>query len=407
MIGGAMDRTRTRFGRYRVWYALGIPLLILSIYKILNPPADAGTGYLVLWLLVTYTGTSITGLSHAAWAAALATGYNERSRIYGWMQAVAVAGSVTLLLMPLLTHGAIQPGKGESMQAIGYIIICLIPFTAAASIFFAPEKITTEKPEHATLKDYMQVFTQPSMVRLVIADLFLVLGPGTTGPIYIFFFHDAKGFPITQVSLLLIPYIGRVCSGAVLGAHRSEARQTPHPAGGDGLLRRGPDGADGDPQGPVRAHRRGHVRRRLLRQRLRPADPRHGGRRRRRAAAEDRQGTDRPALRPGDHDPEVRVVDHRGHRIPGAGLRRLQRQGRRHQHRDGDPRPGDVLPVRPHRPGAGRRRLLLRLQAGPRPARRHPQPAGRPGRHPDRGHRGRAPDHGGFGPSPITPTRPT
>lgn len=229
VIGGAMDRTRTRFGRYRVWYAAGMPLLILSIYKILNPPADAGAGYLILWLLVTYTGTSITGLSHAAWAAALATGYNERSRVYGWMQAVAVAGSVTLLMMPILTHGAIKPGEGDSMQAIGYLIIGLMPFTAAASIFFAPEKISAERPEHAKLKDYMSVFTQPSMVRLVIADLFLVLGPGTTGPIYIFFFHDAKGFPISQVSLLLIPYIGAGLFGAPfwariaqkLGKHRT------------------------------------------------------------------------------------------------------------------------------------------------------------------------------------------
>ncbi|MES2343872.1 MAG: MFS transporter [Pseudomonadota bacterium] len=229
VIGGAMDRTRTRFGRYRVWYALGMPILILSIYKILNPPADAGAGYLILWLLVTYTGTSITGLSHAAWAAALATGYNERSRVYGWMQAVAVMGSVTLLMMPLLTGGAIKPGEGDSMRAIGYLIIGLMPFTAAASIFFAPEKVSAERPEHAKLKDYISVFTQPSMVRLVIADLFLVLGPGTTGPIYIFFFHDAKGFPISEVSLLLIPYIGAGLFGAPfwariaqkLGKHRT------------------------------------------------------------------------------------------------------------------------------------------------------------------------------------------
>ncbi len=222
VIGGAMDRTRTRFGRYRVWFALGMPILWLSIYKILNPPADAGASYLILWLLVTYTGTSITGLSHAAWAAALATGYNERSRIYGWMQAVAVMGSVTLLMMPLLTHGAIKPGEGASMQAIGWIIIGLMPITAAASIFFAPEKIPVERPEPARFKDYMSVFTQPSMVRLVIADLFLVLGPGTTGPIYIFFFHDAKGFPISQVSLLLIPYIGAGLFGAPFWARTAQ-----------------------------------------------------------------------------------------------------------------------------------------------------------------------------------------
>lgn len=230
VIGYFMDKTRTRFGRYRVWYAAGMPILWLAIYKVLNPPDDAGTGYLITWLLVIYTGTSITALSHAAWAAALATGYNERSRVYGWMQGVGVLGSVSLLLTPIFTHGAIQPGKGESMEAIGWIIIGLMPFTAAASIFFAPEKIMPKSHETvAKLKDYIKVFTTPGMARLVIADLFLVLGPGTTGPIYIFFFHDAKGFPIKEVSLLLIPYIGAGLFGAPfwaavaqkLGKHRT------------------------------------------------------------------------------------------------------------------------------------------------------------------------------------------
>lgn len=219
MIGLGMDKTKTRWGRYRVWYAAGMPILWLAIFKILNPPADVSTGYLILWLLVLYTGTSITSLSHSAWAAAIATGYNERSRVYGWMQGVAVVGSVTLLLMPLLTHGAIQPGKGDSMKAIGWIIIGLMPITTALSVFFAPERTTMETPEPARLKDYISVFTQPSMVRLVIADLFLVLGPGTTSPLYIFFFHDAKGFPISQVSFLLIPYIGSGLIGAPIWAN--------------------------------------------------------------------------------------------------------------------------------------------------------------------------------------------
>jgi Na+/melibiose symporter-like transporter len=223
VIGWGMDRTKTRFGRYRPWYALGMPILWLAIYQILNPPAEVGTGYLILWLLVLYTGTSITALSHAAWAATLATSYNERSRVYGWMQGIAVLGSVVLLALPILTGGKIRPGDGESMRTIGWIIIGLMPFTAAASIFFAPETVAREvKGERASMKDYAAVFTTPAMQRLVIADLFLVLGPGTTAPIYIFFFHDAKGFAIAQVSLLLIPYIGAGLFGAVFWARVAE-----------------------------------------------------------------------------------------------------------------------------------------------------------------------------------------
>jgi Na+/melibiose symporter-like transporter len=83
------------------------------------------------------------------------------------------------------------------------------------SLFFAPERVSVEtKTERASLKDYLAVITTPSMIRLVLADLFLVLGPGMTAPIYIFFFHDAKGFAINQVGLLLIPYIGAGLIGA-------------------------------------------------------------------------------------------------------------------------------------------------------------------------------------------------
>lgn len=228
IIGYGMDRTHTRFGRYKVWFTLGLPILMFATWKILNPPEGAGVGYLITWLLIIYTGTSISSLSHAAWAAALATGYNERSRIYGWMQGVAVVGSVSLLLTPILTKGAIQPGKGESMAAIGLIIICLLPFTTFANVLTVPEKLGALQ-KGTSLKDYMAVFTTPGMARLVLADLFLVLGPGTTSPIYIFFFHDAKGFPIKEVSLLLIPYIGAGLVGAPawariaqgLGKHRT------------------------------------------------------------------------------------------------------------------------------------------------------------------------------------------
>jgi Na+/melibiose symporter-like transporter len=222
-IGWVMDQTRTRFGRYKVWYAAGLPILWISIYMIMNPPAGAGTGYLIAWLLILYAGHSIITLSHAAWAASLATSYNERSRVYGWMHGIGVLGSVTLLLLPLLTHGEIQPGKGESMRAIGWLLIGVTPVVAALALIFAPEKVSQNaRRERATLKDYLAVITTPAMRRLVIADLFLVLGPGTTGPIYIFFFHDAKGFAVHEVSLLLIPFIGAGLFGAPIWAKVAE-----------------------------------------------------------------------------------------------------------------------------------------------------------------------------------------
>ncbi|MDE2487516.1 MAG: MFS transporter, partial [Alphaproteobacteria bacterium] len=46
LLGWLMDRTHTRFGRYRPWYAAGLPIFAFATYRIFNPPAGAGVGYL-------------------------------------------------------------------------------------------------------------------------------------------------------------------------------------------------------------------------------------------------------------------------------------------------------------------------------------------------------------------------
>ena len=59
-----------------------------------------------------------------------------------------------------------------------------------------------------------RAIARPSMWRLMLADLLLTLGPGTTGPLYVYYFHDAKGFNIAEVGYLLIFYIGAGLFGA-------------------------------------------------------------------------------------------------------------------------------------------------------------------------------------------------
>ena len=42
-LGYLMDMTRTPMGRYRPWYLAGLPVLLLAVYKVFNPPADVDT----------------------------------------------------------------------------------------------------------------------------------------------------------------------------------------------------------------------------------------------------------------------------------------------------------------------------------------------------------------------------
>jgi glycoside/pentoside/hexuronide:cation symporter, GPH family len=215
LVALVMDWTKTPIGRYRPWLVLGVPIVMFGIYKVLMPPPHPTPIYLTGWLLVTYAGMSMITLGVAAWSAVLAKSYNDRSRVFAWQQAMGVVGSVAILTLPLFTHGKIAAGVKSSMPVLGVILIVAFPIALAICAGLTPERVQAiPKRPSFTIGDYFRALGRPSMLRLVLADLALTLGPGTTAPLYVYYFHDAKGFAVPDVGLLLIAYIGAGILGA-------------------------------------------------------------------------------------------------------------------------------------------------------------------------------------------------
>ena len=229
LLGMAMDRTRTRFGRYRPWLLAGGPIVMLAAYMLFMAPHGITETYLIGWLLTLYLGVSILTLAQAAWGASLATDYHDRSRVYGVIQAVGVIGAVLILLLPLALG---RQGEGAGgVHAMGWFCILLIPVTLALCTLVTPERVAPEadSKERVTLRDYWDLVRRPEMARLIFADLFMALGPGTTAALYLFFFHDARGYTTPQTGVLLVFFIGAGLVGAVfwgwlaqkIGKHRA------------------------------------------------------------------------------------------------------------------------------------------------------------------------------------------
>lgn len=229
-LGWMMDRTNGRFGRFRPWFVAGVPVTMLGAYMLLNPPVGSGVPYLATWYLIMWLGVSMLALAHASWAASLAVNYHERSRIYGWMTALAPIGSLGLLFLPFFTHGHVVLGKAGSYHPVSLLIMAALPLTTLFMAGFAPERPTRELTHRRSgLGDYLDVVRRPTMLRLILADLALTLGPGVTGPLYNFFFGQIKGFRQEEINYLLIFYIGAALMGGLvwarvaktLGKHRT------------------------------------------------------------------------------------------------------------------------------------------------------------------------------------------
>lgn len=206
-LGLAMDRTRTRLGRYRVWTVVGAPLLMLGLYMLLVAREGVGVGYLIAWLMVMYLGVSILMLSHQAWAACLARSYDDRARLFGVMGAVGVTGAITVLAIPIVMERMGYP-DAEGVRAMVWYLIALVPIAIAVVVTRTPEPIWAEPPgARFRARDYLELVTDPSMLRILLADLALSLGPGWMAALYLFYFRDSLGFSAGEANLLLGVYI--------------------------------------------------------------------------------------------------------------------------------------------------------------------------------------------------------
>ncbi len=216
-LGLAMDRTETRFGRYRAWIALGVPVLVAAVAGLFFAPQGIGIVYLIFWLLILYLGTSIIRLSHAAWAATLAPSYDERARIFAAITAVGVIGTMLLLATPIAMRAFGPVSDGAAVQAMGWLLIVITPPAIGLVIWRTPERINRDvQGLKFRWRDYWDLVRDPSMGRIIAADLLLTLGPGWMSALYLFYFKDALGFSTDQASLLLGVYILAGLAGAPL-----------------------------------------------------------------------------------------------------------------------------------------------------------------------------------------------
>ncbi|MGH6986006.1 MAG: MFS transporter [Caulobacteraceae bacterium] len=214
VLGLLMDRTRSPLGRYRLWLAAGAPLLMAAVFMLFDPPGRVTRLYLVLWLLAYYVGLSVVSLSQAAWASGVAGRYNERSRVFGILQVVATLGAASVLLLPaVMDKGAGRSGGG--VGAMGWFVVAAIPIGVAFALATTPEKVVSDlQGERFGLRDYLEMILRPDMRRIILADFCLALGPGWMSALYLFYFHDARGFSYKSASTLLMIYIAAGVIGA-------------------------------------------------------------------------------------------------------------------------------------------------------------------------------------------------
>ena len=188
IMGVVIDRYGSRWGQYKHWVALAIPLLMLAVYKLFLPnPSDVSALYLGGWLLVLYVGYTMLSISHNSWGSVLAGDYDERSKIFGWREIFIILGMALVLAIPAALDLARETPISEKLAAMGVFCLLLFPLTVLPTVLAVPDKRSV-RTETIGLQDVLElVRSNPTLWRLLFADFTTAFAMSATAALYIFF----------------------------------------------------------------------------------------------------------------------------------------------------------------------------------------------------------------------------
>jgi Na+/melibiose symporter-like transporter len=202
LLGHWMDRTRSRFGRYRPWLLAGGLTLAAGVWLVFMAKPGLSAFAAFAFLMVLYLGYSLTAVAQLGWGATLSDDYHDRSRIFSWWMAAQVLGMILVLLLPPMVGG----GQAGGIQAMGWFVIVLAPLTVLVMAAIVPERERAGERPHASWAELKALAKNPLLLRLILLDVLTSAAPGVTGAMFLFYFEHRLGFDAREASLLLLVY---------------------------------------------------------------------------------------------------------------------------------------------------------------------------------------------------------
>jgi GPH family glycoside/pentoside/hexuronide:cation symporter len=149
LMGGLLDRTRTRWGRFSPYLVAGAAVVACGIVALFNPPPSMNDwtafGYLLLTYLVLNTGMTLVGVPHLALGGVLSPDTHERTELFGWRLIFGTVGLFCGILAPYAAARVLHApaegnealystrGLGSVFMAVGVILSVGITVFATTS----------------------------------------------------------------------------------------------------------------------------------------------------------------------------------------------------------------------------------------------------------------------------------
>lgn len=167
IMGKLSDRTRTKFGRRRLYFLIGIVPVFLSfvmLFYSFSLTSEVGKAiYHTFAYMFFGTAFTIVMVPYNAILSDITSDYNERTSFTAVRMVISGAASLACAVLPGIIIKAIGGSVNGESQKNGYLVMAIalgVIFALAWAIVFfgTKEKENLDVPEKITLKDWIGVF---------------------------------------------------------------------------------------------------------------------------------------------------------------------------------------------------------------------------------------------------------
>lgn len=209
VAGILADRFRPRFGRRRLWVLLSAPLVALSAWFVMVPPATAGLGYLFGWACALSLAWTALQVPYYAWGAELSRSYEGRTRVAAWRETATVIGTLLALLIPAVVQ--LRGGStAEGLKTLALAIAIALPLAALLAVRTAPEPVERSRGNLPFMQGLSHLIANRPFLRLLAAFFINSFANGLPAALFLFFVGDRLGARDMAGPLLVLYFLSAV-----------------------------------------------------------------------------------------------------------------------------------------------------------------------------------------------------
>jgi glycoside/pentoside/hexuronide:cation symporter, GPH family len=230
LVGMLSDRTRSRFGRRRIWILAGGAVFGLATLLLFFPAHRLTPAYVGAVLFVFFLGWSMIQIPYYAWSGDVSADYHQRTRVAAYQATTGAIALLLVLILPTIMDQLYPRDGALELGTMGGLILALLVPGLIMTLRAFPEPPAPNAPPGPVgpIQALRLILGNPLLMRVLASDFAVTAAQSIRGALFLFFLTGYMGLPAWSSALFLLQFLFGIAAGPIwmmigrrLGKHRT------------------------------------------------------------------------------------------------------------------------------------------------------------------------------------------